>query len=78
MYFSFWTKGKYLNYILSKWNYSKYILLLAIDTWPTSLAPTMGDLGGSWKHKPHEEKIPFETIPACKNLVSDLKILAEL
>ena len=35
VYFSFLTKGKYFNDILSK-KYLKYILLLAINTWPIS------------------------------------------
>ena len=51
MNFSFLTKGKYFVDILSKMNYLKCILLLAVDTWPMSLAPAIGDTGGSWKNK---------------------------
>ena len=78
-YFSFVTKGKYFNYILNRQKYLKYVLLLAVDTWPMSLTPTIGDSGGSWKNEnPSEEKNPVEPLPACKNLVSQVKNFAGL
>ena len=51
MKFSFVTKGKYSVDILSKQKYLKCILLWAIDTWPMSLTPMIGDSGSSWKNK---------------------------
>ncbi len=51
MDFSFLTKGNYFVDILSKSNYLKCILLLAVDTWSMSLAPTIGDTGGLRKNK---------------------------
>ena len=58
MDFSFLTKGKYFVNIISVQKYLKYILLLGVDTWPLSLAPMIGDTGGSWKKQNlSEEKI---------------------
>ena len=37
MGFFFMTKGKYFNYILSRIDILKCILLLPIDTWPMSM-----------------------------------------
>ena len=46
LHFSFLTKEKYFNYILMKYTYLRYILLLDIETWPMSLTPMIGDSGG--------------------------------
>ena len=42
------------------------------------LAPTIGDTGGSQKNKTSvREKNPFEPIPARKNMMSQVEILAD-
>ena len=51
---------------------------MAVDNWPMSLAPTIGDSGGTWKNKTSVRKKSFVPITACKNLVSQVKILADL
>ena len=53
------------------------MILLTVDTWPMSLSPTIGDRGGLQKNL-NEEKNPFGQIPACKNLESQVKILADV
>ena len=44
---------------------------LAVDTWPMSLAPTIGDSGGLWKSKTSvRKKILLSHCQHVKNLVS--------
>ena len=50
---------------------------MAVYTWPMSLAPTIGDSGGSRKNKTSVRKKSFVPITACKNLVSQVKIQAD-
>ena len=47
---------------------------MAIDTWPMSLTPTIGDSGGLQINKTTaRKKGPVEPVTAFKNLVSQVK-----
>ena len=55
------------------------MLLLAVDTWPMSLAPTIGDTGGLWKNKTSvRKKILLSQYQHAKNLMSQVKIIADV
>ena len=49
---------------------------MAVDTWPMSLAPMIGDSGGSWKNKTSlRKKILFELLSAFQKPGAQVKIL---
>ena len=55
------------------------MLLLAVDTWPMSLAPTIGDTGGSRKNKTSvRKKILLSQYQHAKNLMSQVKTIADV